>query len=144
MFYPDQPCVIQVFLLFIQHAKLEFSPLISVGSSFCCSAVWCTNSPCSPPSAADVCRELKGLEAFCPGGRWTEAEAGLPLSGHARWVFSTPQQTGPAAVTPWWGDSGPGGSYFDIGLRLCTLDHIIFCLCTFCQSHQPIIFPFKL
>lgn len=93
-----------------------------VGTSFCCGAVWRTNSLYGASATADVCRELKGLEALCPGGWWTETEAGLPLPGDVRWVFPAPQQTGPAALTPWWGDSGPGGSYFDVDLPLCTLD----------------------
>lgn len=107
-------CIICVFCSFWSCSCVFFAK----GSCLCCAAVWRTNSHRGAPAAADVRRELKGLEALCPGSRWTEAEAGLPLPGHVGWIFPAPQQTGPAALTSWWGDSGPGGSYLDIDLSL--------------------------
>lgn len=96
--------------------------LFAQGSSFCCAAVWRTNSPCCACPTANICGELEGLEALSPGSRWTEAKAGLPLQSHVRWILPAPQQAGPAAFTPRWGDSGPGDSCLDIDFSVCTLD----------------------
>lgn len=92
-----------------------FLPLPVAGAGLCGAAVRCPDSLSSAAEAADVCREPEGLEALRPGGRPTEAEAGLPLQGHARRVLSAEQQAVSAALAPRWRHPGPSGSDSDLG-----------------------------
>lgn len=74
--------------------------VLLLGPGLCRAAFRRAHSPRRPAAAADVRRELEGVEAVRPGGGGAAAAAGLSLQGHAGRVLPAAQQTGPAALAP--------------------------------------------